>query len=213
MNPRVLAGVGIAALTLVAIGLLGLDYPLARWIAASGHADSAFFRETLAVLDALLGMHVWYWLAACTALALGLLGMLAGPRLRLPPRLAPALFAAGLVQAATLGLMILGKNFMGRQRPHDVLASGDWSTIWFSGGGSFPSGHSAFFFGLLLPLAAAAPRAWQRVVLLAIPLFVACARLNMLKHFLSDVFASAAIAAAVALLVRLLLRRRLPDPM
>ncbi len=213
MNPRLLIGVGLAAVVLAVCGLLGVDYPLARWIDASGYANAAFFRETLGVLDALVGMYVWYWLAACTAAGLGLAGMLAGRRLPLPPRLAPALLAAGLVQAATLGLMILGKTVTGRQRPQDVIASGDWSTIWFSGGGSFPSGHAAFFFGLFLPLAAAAPKTWQRVVLLAIPLFVICARLNMLKHFLSDVCASAAIAAAVALIVRAAMRRWLPDPM
>ena len=213
MNPRVLTGVGIAALVLFAAGILWLDYPLARWIHASGYEDAAVFRETLRVLDAMLGMHVWYWLAACTCVGLGLVGMLLGTRVRLPARLAPALLAAGLVQAATLGLMILGKTHFGRLRPPEVFASGDWSNIWFAGGGSFPSGHAAFFFGLLLPLAAAAPRTWQRIVLLAIPLFVILARLDMSRHFLSDVCASAAIAAGVALVIRFGMRRWLPDPM
>ena len=213
MNPRVLIGVGIAALVLCGIGLVWIDYPLARWVHASGHEDAAVFRETLAILDALLGMHVWYWLAACTFVVLGLVGMLFGTRVRLPARLAPALLAAGLVQATTLGLMILGKAHFGRLRPPEVFASGDWSNIWFVGGGSFPSGHSAFYFGLLLPLAAAVPRGWQRIGLLAIPLFVICARLNLSRHFLSDVCASAAIAAGVALMIRLGMRRWLPDPM
>ena len=134
MNPRLLLGVGAAALLLCVIGLCGLDAPLARWVHASGHEDAAAFRVTLGWLDRAFGMHVWYWLAASVAAALGVVGMLLGGRLRLPPRLAPALLAAGLVQAATIGLMILGKTQFGRLRPHQVLASGDWSTIWYSGG-------------------------------------------------------------------------------
>ncbi|HET9032407.1 MAG TPA: phosphatase PAP2 family protein, partial [Dokdonella sp.] len=130
---------------------------------------------------------------------------------RLSRHLALAVFSAGLVQAATLGLMILGKNTFGRLRPMQLLESGDWSVLWFVGGGSFPSGHGAFYFGLFLPLAASAPRIWQRISLLAIPLFAICARLDMGKHFLSDVTCSALIAACVALLVSLLVRRWQPS--
>ncbi|MFZ1724755.1 MAG: phosphatase PAP2 family protein, partial [Dokdonella sp.] len=50
------------------------------------------------------------------------------------------------------------------------------------------------------------PRAWQRTVLLAPPLFVIAARIDMGKHFLSDVAASALIAACMALLVSAALR-------
>ena len=213
LNRRFIAGVGAVALILLLAGLAGVDGPLARWVHASGYENAALFRQPLAALDVVTGAHFWFWLAACTTIALGLAGTLAGERLPLPRRLAPAILAAGLVQAATIGLMILGKSTFGRLRPHDVLASGDWSNIWFMQGGSFPSGHSAFYFGLFLPLAAAAPARWQRAVLIAIPCFVVAARIDMSKHFLSDVSASCVLAAIVSLIAATTMRRWLPAPM
>ena len=213
LNPRFLVGVGAVAALLVVAGLLGLDYPLARWIHASGFENAPALSGTLAVLDAALGMHVWYWMMATILVALGLAGMLAARRLRLPPRLAPALLAAGLVQAGTIAVMILGKSTMGRLRPYQVFETGDWSTIWFAGGVSFPSGHSSWYFGLFLPLAAAVPRLWQRVALLGVPVFAAVTRIDMSMHFLSDVSTPPLVAACLALLVGAAMRRWLPAPM
>ena len=115
-------------------------------------------------------------------------------RYRLPGQ---TLVSVALVQASTNLLMILGKNTFGRVRPVDLLASTDWSAMWFMGGGSFPSGHGAFYFGLLLPLAASTSRIWLRTLLLGIAVFVVLARINMERHYLSDVCASALIAACV----------------
>lgn len=213
MNQRLLLATGALAAILLMVGLLGADYPLARAVHESGFEKAMVFDRGLAALDVIVGMHVWFWLAACLCIGFGLLGMLLAARLRLPARLAPALFAAGLVQAATIGLMILGKSHFGRLRPYQVFASGDWSNVWFAGGGSFPSGHSAFYFGLFLPLAAAAPMIWQRVVLLSIPVFVVIARLDLAMHFLADVSASALIAASISLIVSLGMRRWRRVPM
>ena len=152
----------------------------------------------------MFGMTIWYWLAAMVCIVTGAIALL--PALRIQRRLAVALLAAGLVQFATLQTMVQMKGYFGRLRPHEVLASGDWNMIWHAGGGSFPSGHSAFYFGLLLPLAAFSPRIWQRALLLAIPAFVIMARIDMSKHFLSDVSMSALIAASYALLAAWLIR-------
>lgn len=210
MNRRFLQITALLAASLVAAGLLILDIPLANWILGSGLADLAFFREGLAALDTLLGLKISYWLTACVLIVLGLLGVVFAAFMRLPRALAPALLAAGMTQALSIGLMMLGKNTFGRIRPTDLFESGDWTTLWFAGGGSFPSGHGAFYFGLFLPLAAAAPKAWQRALLVAIPVFVALARLDMLRHFLSDVAASALIAACMALCLVPLMRRWQP---
>ncbi|WP_440225662.1 phosphatase PAP2 family protein [Dokdonella sp. MW10] len=207
MNRRLLLWTGLVALVLMTAGLLGVDYPLTRWVAGSGYQNAAFFREPLDLFDTVLGVHVWYWLACSVLGGLGVLGLLLQRPLGLPSRLPPSLIAVALTQAATIGMMILGKTTFGRMRPENVLASGNWDAIWFMGGGSFPSGHSAFYFGLFLPLAALAPKTWQRVVLLAIPVFVVCARINMSKHFLSDVAGSALVAALAGLLVSVILRR------
>lgn len=202
MNRTLLAWAGAVAVTLMLIGLAGLDYPLARWVRDSGVENAAVFHHGLVALDTISGLSVWYWLAGLVVVALGLIGLTLGPR-----RAAVVLLAAGLVQMATIAAMMQMKGLFGRLRPAEVLASGDFAHVWFAGGGSFPSGHSAFYFGLLLPLAAAAPRRWQRAALLAIPLFAVVARIDLARHFLSDVAASAVIASVFALIAERLLRR------
>lgn len=204
MRHRLLIIVALVAATLFAVGMLGADYPLARWIHGSAIENLAVFRHGLAALDVSFGMTIWYWLAATVSIVIGALALL--PALRIPRRLTLALLVAGLVQCATLQTMIQMKGHFGRLRPHQVFESGDWNLIWHAGGGSFPSGHSAFYFGLLLPLAAFAPRLWQRALLLAIPVFAIMARIDMLMHFLSDVSMSALIAAVYSLLAAWLVR-------
>ncbi|MEO6076394.1 MAG: phosphatase PAP2 family protein [Dokdonella sp.] len=204
MRHRLLIVVALVAATLVAIGLAGVDYPLARWVQGSGIENVGVFRHGLEALDTVFGLTIWYWLAGTLSVAFGVIALL--PMLRIPRRLAVALLVAGIVQFATLQTMIQMKGYFGRLRPHQVFDSGDWNVIWHAGGGSFPSGHSAFYFGLLLPLAAFAGRCWQRALLLAIPLFAVIARIDMSMHFLSDVSMSALIAATYALLATWLVR-------
>lgn len=208
MNRRLLATVAAIAAVFLVLGLLGIDRPLAEWVRASGLENAAAFAQGLGAFDFVSGLHLWFWLAGCTALAIGLIGFLARREQRWPR----ALITAALVQFATLATMIAGKDHFGRLRPHQVFESGDWSQVWFAGGGSFPSGHSAFYFGLLLPLAAACPVRRLRFVLLAIPVFVVLARIDLAKHFLSDVSASALIAALYAWLLASVARPWLPEP-
>lgn len=203
MDRRVPAWVALVSASFAALGVLLVDRPLAEWVHRSGIAHARVFEWGLAVLDTLTGMHLWFWLACSTAIALGVIG-LAWKRHAEWPR---AWLAAGFVQLATLHTMILGKSHFGRMRPSEVFEKGDWSQVWFVGGGSFPSGHSAFYFGLLLPLAAACPVRWLRNLLLAIPVFVVIARLGLERHFLSDVAASAVIASLYTLLAAWLLGR------
>lgn len=208
MDRRLLAGTALAATLLMLAGFAGVDRPLAEWVRASGIENAPLFVVGLALLDTLAGMSIWFWLAGCVALALGAIGW----ALRRDARWPRALLAAGVVQVATLHTMNVGKGLYGRLRPQQLFEGGDWSHAWHAGGTSFPSGHSAFYFGLLLPLAAACPRSWQRAVLIAVPAFAILARIDMAKHFLSDVSASALVAALYALLVATLLRRWLPAP-
>lgn len=189
-------------------GLLGLDRLLAEAVRTSGLERHPAFAAPLGMLDSASGLTTWYWLAGWVTLALGLVGI----ALRREARWPRVLVLAALVQFATIGSMIAGKTWFGRLRPEQVLASGDWSQLWFAGGGSFPSGHSSFYFGLLLPIAAACPAWWQRAVLLALPLFAIAARIDLAKHFLSDVMMSALLAAAWALLLATFTRRWLPAP-
>lgn len=195
-----LTSIAIAAIFMFA-GLLVLDIPIVHWIDRSTIQNAPLFVDGLELLDAVFGIHVSHWLAASVMVGAGMILLLLARSKNQLQTLALAIFCSGLVQAATIGLMMLGKSAFGRLRPEQWIETGELSSIWFVGGGSFPSGHGSFYFGLFLPLAAAAPRAWQRAILLAFPLFAISARLDMGKHFLSDVAASGLIAAGMALLV------------
>lgn len=208
MNRRLLSIAAAIAAALFLLGFFAVDRPLAEWVRASGIENAGFFVYGLHALDTVGGLSTWIWIAGLAALAIGLAGFAWQRRARWPR----VLIAAGAVQLLTIATMILGKDHFGRLRPYQVFEKGDWSATWFAGGVSFPSGHSAFYFGLLLPLAAACPQRWQRALLLAIPLLAICARIDMAKHFLSDVSMSALIAAVYALIVATLLRHWLPAP-
>ena len=208
MNRRLLCVVALIGALLMTAGLSGLDRPLAEWVHSSGIEQASVFAIGLGTLDWLAGMRLSFWLAGGVALAVGLIGI----ALDRPARWPRMLFVAGAVQYLCIATMIAGKNHFGRLRPQQVLAAGDWSHVWFAGGVSFPSGHSAFYFGLLLPLAAAVRPPWLRALLLAVPLFAVLARIDLARHFLSDVSASALMAALYALAVSYAVRRWLPPP-
>ena len=208
MDRRFLLGAAIIAAVLMAVGFAGFDRPLAEWVHASGIANARVFDGGLLALDTVSGMRVWIFALGWIAVVGGAIELRRERRVRL----GYSLLAAGLVQLAALETMVAGKDIFGRHRPYEVLASGDWSNVWFAGGGSYPSGHSAFYFGLLLPLAAACPVRWLRWLLVAIPVYVVLARIDLEKHFLSDVSASALMVALYALFAAWLTERWLPAP-
>lgn len=210
MSRRFLLVSALIATVCMLSGLLVLDIPVLQWIHGSAFENAPLFVEGLNFLDGVFAMHASYWLAPSVVVGIGAILLVVARRSGRRDRFALAVLGSGLVQAATIGLMMLGKSAFGRLRPMQWIDSGELSSIWFAGGGSFPSGHSSFYFGLFLPLAAAAPRAWQRAILLAFPLFAISARLDMSKHFLSDVAASALIASCMALVVSATIRRLQP---
>ncbi len=203
MSCRVIAWTGAAALLAMLAGLLLVDHPLAIWIHASGIENAMAFRVGLAGLDNLTRIHISYWLAGAVCAFVGAIGLI----LKRGPRIANTLLAAAVMNAAPIGSMMLGMNLFGRLRPLQVLESGDWTNMWFVDGGSFPSGHAAFYFGLFLPLVAACRSLWLRAMLLAVPVYVSLARMALARHFLSDLAASVIIAAVFALIVARLFRR------
>jgi membrane-associated phospholipid phosphatase len=208
MDLRFLVIAALIAGALAAFGFAGLDRPLAEWVHASGLENARFFVWGLAALDVVSGLRVWICALPWVAILIGTIEL----RLERRMRLGYALIAAGLVQTAAIETMITAKDLFGRLRPFKVFEAGDWSHVWFVGGDSFPSGHSAFYFGLLLPLAAACPIRWLRAVLVVIPVYVVLARIDMSKHFLSDVSTSALMVSVYALLAAWLTARWLPPP-
>jgi membrane-associated phospholipid phosphatase len=208
MDRHLLAWTSAIAAALMLLGFAGLDRTIAEGLHAVGAEQSYGFQAVLGVLDLLAGLGLWIWLLGIATLIVGLVGW----AVRRDDRWPRALIVAALVQLAAIGTMILGKDFFGRSRPQQVLEAGDWSHVWFAGGASFPSGHAAFYFGLLLPLAAAVQHPRLRALLVAIPVYVSIARIDLAKHFLSDVAASALMVAVYALVAAWLVRRWLPAP-
>ena len=99
------------------------------------------------------------------------------------------------------------KGVFGRLRPFEVIQAGSWDWKFFSGhGNAFPSGHSAFFWGLFFPLAFVFPR--YRLPLLIVPIFISIARIGVNDHWCSDVIASAGLAALITLVFIWLFRMK-----
>jgi len=96
------------------------------------------------------------------------------------------------------------KNVFERVRPRAFLESRASPDFFVDGGSSFPSGHAAFYFGLLFPLALLFPK--MKWPLLGIAALGALARVFDLDHYLGDVLASAVVAVLVVFLLARLLR-------
>jgi membrane-associated phospholipid phosphatase len=188
--------IAAASTALAAAGFLGLDGALTP----RGEAAPAAAGRVLALLDLLALKEISNFLLGFMLLvAAGTL--LAGRRTH---RTGWSLLYLGLVQFVATTIADLAKPVFGRLRPFEASA-GD---VWFVGANSFPSGHTAFYAGLFFPLIFLLPRAaWLWVLL---PLFVAALRVLQHDHYLSDVAASLALAAALAAALSPLVRRGRP---
>lgn len=188
---RCAAGFGLA---LLLAGLAGLD----RWLALTDLTSAEVDRVlggAVALLDVAFGKGVAAFLLGGMLIAAALaLNRFRGRRLR-----SGRLFYVGCAQLMCTAIADFAKPAFGRARPFQALADGAGPDRWFMGPdfGSFPSGHSAFYAGLFLPLAMIFPR--QATPLLAIPLLVGAERVASHDHYASDVGASYLIAAVVAL--------------
>ncbi|MCU1258346.1 MAG: phosphoesterase, PA-phosphatase related [Bryobacterales bacterium] len=113
-----------------------------------------------------------------------------------------ALGAAGLSAAAGILLFIKLKRFCNRSRPSSIEPH-CWATLLPPDQFSFPSGHSITAFAVAIPLGLFYPALMIGLVFCA--LSIACSRILLGLHFLSDVLAGCAIGiglgfAAVAII-------------
>jgi membrane-associated phospholipid phosphatase len=187
------------ALMLTAAGMFGLDFAMTRWTAGLPDGGTVWDQGT-ALLDLIALKHISTFL-------FGFLLLLAAAVLvamRRTRRTGWILLYIGAVQFTSTVIADLSKPQLGRLRPFEAAQQGGIDT-WFVGANSFPSGHTAFYAGLFLPLMLVFPRAaW----LLAIPpLFIALARILEQDHYLSDVTVSLALAGLLAIAFRFLLTR------
>ena len=172
---------------LAAAGLAGLDQIVLGAAPAAGR--ESIWAGGVDLLDRIALRDVWDFLLGAALILAGLL-LLA---LRATRPTGFLLLYVGLVHLLAYAAADLSKLWFGRLRPSEALSGGD---LWFQGGNAFPSGHTAFFAGLFFPLILLFPR--LAPLWLIPPLFVATARLLEQDHYLSDVSASLAIAAALS---------------
>jgi membrane-associated phospholipid phosphatase len=131
-----------------------------------------------------------------THIAIGLVG--AGAAYLRGSKRWARIFAAMIVACALAGLVArVGKIATGRARPSVTTERVSHGPTFASKFNAFPSGHTAastaFFVTLLLV------RRRIGAVLLVIPVLIACSRMYVAAHFLSDVVAGAIVGVAAAL--------------
>jgi membrane-associated phospholipid phosphatase len=110
----------------------------------------------------------------------------------------------GLVPLIAYVVSDLSKPQFGRLRPLEAIERGV-ADAWLVSGNSFPSGHVAFFAGLIVPIVLLYPRTWP---LLAVPILVATQRIIATDHYVSDVVASFGLVLLTAIVLLPIVRPR-----
>lgn len=203
MNRRQLAYSALVALVVTLLSIFFLDQPIAAFVLRAGGRDSVVLQQGTRWLEVVSGFPIdRYFLTYVLAAAALLLFIWKSTRSAAwmllfvtSAHIVTRLVAAGL------------KNVFYRLRPFEVIQAGNWDWKFFGDhGSSFPSGHSAHFWGLFFPLAFLFPR--YRWPLIVIPIFISVARVGVNDHWCSDVTASAGLAAFITLVFIWLLRMK-----
>ena len=184
----------------MACGLLmvWVDRPLALFLKA--HADTGLIRAAATVTD--LG-KAWGWLIASAAIFL--LARFVWRRAALAAQ-AGFVFTCIAVSGLTADAI---KAVLGRARPKLLFLDGEYGfSFWRLGADvtSFPSGHATSAMALALSLAVVLPK--FRYPLIGLGVLLAFSRVLTAAHFLSDVVAASALAAATVVLVKMAFEQR-----
>lgn len=195
MNKRQLGLFFLIALLLTVLSIFLIDQPIAAFVQRAGGRESKVLQEGTHWLEIASGFPIArYFLAYLLLGAAALLFIAKSTRLA-----AWMLLFIGSTHLVTR--LVAGglKNVFHRLRPFEVIQAGNWDWKFFGDQGtSFPSGHSAHFWGLFLPLLFLFPR--YRLPLLVVPVFITIARVGVNDHWGSDVIASAGLAALLTLI-------------
>jgi membrane-associated phospholipid phosphatase len=207
VNQRQLWVFLLIAIVLTALGIFLLDQPIAAFVQRVGGRESKILQEGTHWLEIASGFPIArYFLAYLLLGAAALLFIAKSTRLA-----AWMLLFIGSTHLITRVVAGVLKNVFHRLRPFEVIQAGNWDWKFFGDqGSSFPSGHSAHFWGLFLPLLFLFPR--YRLPLLIIPVFISIARIGVNDHWCSDVIASAGLAALFTLIFIWLFRMQRSEP-
>jgi membrane-associated phospholipid phosphatase len=201
MNQRQIIYSFIAALVLTILCIFLFDQPIAAFVQRIGGRDSVVLKTGTSWLEIATGLPIARYFLTYVLLGLGAVFFIA----RTTRPVGWILLFVGSAQVTTRLVGGVLKEVFHRLRPFEVIQAANWDWKFFGDhGSSFPSGHSAHFWGLFFPLAFLFPR--YRIPLAIIPVFICIARVGVNDHWTSDVIASIALAALVTLVFIWLLR-------
>jgi len=194
MNRRQLLWTFLIAVVLTVLSIFLFDQPIAAFVQRAGGRESRILQEGTHWLEIASGLPIArYFLAYLLLGGAALLFIAKSTR----PAAWMLLFIGSTHVVTRLVAGVL-KNVFHRLRPFEVIQAGNWDWKFFGDqGSSFPSGHSAHFWGLFFPLLFLFPR--YRLPLLIVPVFISIARIGVNDHWCSDVIASAGLAALFTL--------------
>src|SRR3954466_9513954 len=210
MNRRQLLLFSLVAIVLTFLCIFLLDQPVAAFAQRTGGRQSVLLQQGTHWLEVASGYPIprigRYFLAYLLLGGAALLFIAKSTRY-----LAWIFLFIGSTHLVTRLIAGTLKNVFNRLRPFEAIEAGDWDWKFFGDhGSSFPSGHSAHFWSLFLPLAFLFPR--YRWLFFIIPVFISIARVGVNDHWCSDVIASAGLAALITLLFAWLYRIKGPQP-
>lgn len=195
MNRRLLKYSFLVAFLLTMLSIFFFDQPIAAFVQRAGGRNSPVLQEGTRWLEVASGFPIDRYFLTYLLGAAGLL-LFIWKSTRAAAWMVLFIASAHIVTRLVAGTL---KNVFHRLRPFEVIQAGNWDWKFFGDhGSSFPSGHSAHFWGLFFPLAFLFPQ--YRLPLLIIPLFISIARPGVNDHWCSDVIASAGLAALITLL-------------
>lgn len=192
--PRWLLHVAGVAAAVTVLAILVIDQPLARTVGAY---------EPLALWDRGIDFLEYFILYPVHPLALPfvlVVAMLTTMAVKAWRSAAPA--AMWLAGTHIVSRYAVGWLKDGTDRVRPIKWKGGDS--FFEGGSAFPSGHVTLFGSIIIAIAVLVPKA--RIPAFVVLAFIACARIGVSAHWLSDTTSALALTALVAYGMGLALR-------
>jgi len=194
VNRRQLWWFLLVAIFLTVLGIFLIDQPIAAFAQRAGGRESPILQGGTHWLEIASGFPITRYFLVYLLLGAAAILLIA----KSTRHTAWILLFIGSTHFVTRIVAGVLKNVFHRLRPFEVIQAGNWDWKFFGDqGSSFPSGHSAHFWSLFLPLLFLFPR--YRWPLLVIPVFITIARVGVNDHWCSDVIASAGLAALFTL--------------
>ncbi len=201
MRTKTLIWLSLALLVALFLSIAFVDRPLAILINEQLKGVTQISGGLTSALEWIFAFNVSKYLYAFAFLLVGVALHLWRRRLTLAARIWYFLGSTLLLSRLISGTL---KNVFERVRPFDFLKARTPADFFVEGGSSFPSGHAAFYFGLLFPLALLFPK--LRGAILGFAMIAAGARVFDLDHYLADILASAVVAVLLVFALARLLR-------